>query len=144
MLCRVSHIKKNETNVRVDDYVVLKVSAIDSASAFDEADLYTTLLANGALALPIIVATKKKSGNKDTKTFLGELAETVSEADGEDPTIVTIASFHHSVHQSPATSHFSDLNLLGSDFTMATEMVQIPDRLCKIVKLHFGGLFKGG
>lgn len=55
-----------------------KISAIDSASAFDEANLYTTLLANGAWAVPTIVATEKKGGNKDTKTFLGELAETVS------------------------------------------------------------------
>lgn len=78
LLCRVSHIKENETNVQVDDHVVLKVSAIDSASAFDEADLYATLLANGAWAVPIIVATEKKGGNKDTKAFLGDLAETVS------------------------------------------------------------------
>lgn len=78
LLCRVSRMKKNKTNVRVDDHVVLKVSAIDSASAFDEADLYTTLLANGAWAMPIIVATERKGGNKETKTFLGELAETVS------------------------------------------------------------------
>lgn len=77
LLCRVSHIKENKTNVQVDDHVVLKVSAIDSASAFDEADLYATLLANGAWAVPIIVATEKKAGNKDTKTFLGELVETV-------------------------------------------------------------------
>lgn len=48
LLCRVSHIKKNKTNIRVGDHVVLKVSAIDLASAFDEADLYATLLANGA------------------------------------------------------------------------------------------------
>lgn len=48
------------------------------ASAFDEADLYATLLANGAWAVPIIVATEKKGGNKDTKAFLGDLAETVS------------------------------------------------------------------
>ena len=34
MLYRVSHIKGNKSNVRVDDHVVLKVSAIDSASAF--------------------------------------------------------------------------------------------------------------
>ncbi len=74
----MSYIKKNQTNVRVEDHVALKVSAIDSASVFDEADLYATLLANGAWAVPIIVATEKKGGNKDTKTFLGELAETVS------------------------------------------------------------------
>ena len=78
LLCRVSHIKENKTNVQVDDHVVLKVSAIDLASAFDEANLYATLLANVAWAVPIIVATEKKGGNKDTKAFLGDLAETIS------------------------------------------------------------------
>lgn len=78
MLCRVFHIKENKTTVRLDDHVVLKVSAIYSASAFDEAELYATLWANGAWAVPIILATEKKGGNKDTKGFLGDLAETVS------------------------------------------------------------------
>lgn len=36
------------------------------------------LLANGAWAVRIIVATEKKGGTKDTEAFLGELAETVS------------------------------------------------------------------
>lgn len=64
--------------MRVDDHVVLRVSATDSASTFDEADLYATLLANGIWAVPIFVATERKGGNKDTKTFFGELAECVS------------------------------------------------------------------
>lgn len=37
-----SHIKENEMKVRVDYYAVLKVSATDLASVFDEADFYAT------------------------------------------------------------------------------------------------------
>ncbi len=47
LLCRVFHIKKYITNVQVDNHIVLKSSVIDSASTFDKADLYATLLASG-------------------------------------------------------------------------------------------------
>ena len=77
LICRVSDIKENKTNIEVDDHVVLKISVINSASTFNKSDFYVTLLANGAWAVPIIVVTEKKSGNKDMKTFLGKLAETV-------------------------------------------------------------------
>lgn len=45
---------------------------------FNKVNLYTTLLINSAWAIIIIVATKKKSRNKDIKAFLEEFAETIS------------------------------------------------------------------
>lgn len=54
---------------------------------FDEADFYATLLANGTWAVPVIVATEKKGGYKDTIEYLGKLTETVSHLENPQNTI---------------------------------------------------------
>ena len=77
LLFRVFRIKENKTTVQVNDHVILKILVIDLTSAFDKTDLYTTVLANNAWVMPIILATKKKSGNKNMKAFLEDYAKTV-------------------------------------------------------------------
>lgn len=65
-----SHIKENERKVRVDYYVVLKVSATDLASVFDEADFYATEHLGGH-----IVRRKYKEGLDSRTLCLSALRE---------------------------------------------------------------------
>lgn len=76
VLCRVSRNFTNPDAVSVDagDHVVLKISAIDKESYYNESHLYRHLEQIGAWAVPLIVADEADGGNGDTDTTLKNMA----------------------------------------------------------------------
>lgn len=50
---------------------------------------------------------------------------------------VAIAGYSQPVHFSPIDSHFSDINLLGSDFLMSKGVALFPNVRRKVVTLYF-------
>ncbi|KAF8455263.1 hypothetical protein BDZ91DRAFT_746834 [Kalaharituber pfeilii] len=77
----------------------------------------------------------------DTGAPLTYLSSQASELFGivEDrPTTVTIAGYHHAIHRSPETSHFTEVNLLGADFASQYNVSPWYNYQSGRMKLYFG------
>ena len=58
------------------------------------------------------------------------------------PTPVSLGGFHHQVHRSPDNAHFSEVDLIGTDFMNSYEINLWWEHRKKIGKMYIGGGWK--